>query len=97
MADDYGSAVTVEQPKASYVSETVLKDKATHPAYMEWLRETGRIVGVIGLGALIIVGVLSWFGKPVPDVLASVPQWVVLILGAVLVGDALLGKLAVKQ
>lgn len=78
------------------ISETVLEDAATHPAYMDLLREGLRIVGVLGLVAMVILGLLSWFDKAVPDTFASVPQWAVLILGVLLVGDALLGKLAVK-
>lgn len=63
---------------------------------MDMLRENQRIVGILGLVAMLILGLLSWFGKTIPDVFASVPQWAVLILGVLLVGDALLGKLAVK-
>lgn len=95
MTDDYGNAVNVPS-KPQAISETVLEDAATHPAYMELLREGLRIVGVLGLVAMLILGLLSWFDKTVPDTFASVPQWAVLIIGVLLVGDALLGKLAVK-
>ncbi len=93
MTDDYGNQVTVEPAS---ISETVLEDASTHPAYMDLLREGLRIVGLLGLVAMLILGLLSWFDKTVPDTFASVPQWAVLIIGVLLVGDALLGKLAVK-
>jgi len=93
--DDYGNTVAAAVQPAS-ISQTVLEDKATHPAYMDMLRENQRIVGGLGLVAMLILGLLSWFGKTVPDVFATVPYWAVLILGVLLVGDALLGKLAVK-
>ena len=95
MTDDYVDAVNVPS-KPQAISETVLEDAATHSAYMELLREGLRIVGVLGLVAMVILGLLSWFDKTVPDTFASVPQWAVLIIGVLLVGDALLGKLAVK-
>lgn len=96
MTDDYGNQVVEPAPEPASISQTVLEDKDTHPAYMDMLRENQRIVGILGLVAMLILGLLSWFGKTIPDVFASVPQWAVLILGVLLVGDALLGKLAVK-
>jgi len=53
-------------------------------------------VAVLGLAALLAVTVLAWWSKPIPDGLGNVTQWAVIILGVLLVGDALLGKLAVK-
>jgi hypothetical protein len=100
MSDEYQDGVidnTVSVPsKPQYVSETVLEDAATHPAYMVLLQRATYIVGVLGGVALVGLVALSWNDKPVPDGLANVTQWAVLILGVLLVGDALLGKLAVK-
>jgi len=86
-----------DQPsQPAYVSETVLEDEATHPAYMSLMFWAAVFVAVLGLAALVAVSVLAWWDKPIPDGLGNVTQWAVLILGVLLVGDALLGKLAVK-
>jgi ABC-type proline/glycine betaine transport system permease subunit len=86
-----------EQPAKQFVSETVLEDKATHPAYMQLMLWTAIMVGILGGITVVILGVLAWFGKTVPDGLNAVPQWALLILGVLLVGEALLGKVTVAR
>jgi len=83
-------------PQPSYVSETVLEDETTHPAYMSLMFWAAVTVGILGGLALLAMFALAWNDKTVPDAFGSIPQWAVIILGVLLVGDALLGKLAVK-
>ncbi len=85
-----------QMPSPSSVSETVLEDEATHPAYMSLMFWAAVIVGILGGLALVAMFALAWNDKAVPEVLGSITQWAVIILGVLLVGDALLGKLAVK-
>lgn len=88
--------MTEDLPEPQNISETVLEDTATHPAYMNLMFWAEVFVAVLGLAALLAVTVLAWWSKPIPDGLGNVTQWAVIILGVLLVGDALLGKLAVK-
>ncbi len=84
-------------PVKAYISDKVLEDAATHPAYMNIMFWTAMLVG--GLGVLSIIGLfaLAWNDKPVPDALGSALQWSLLILGVLLVGEALLGKVTVSR
>lgn len=93
MTDDYGNAVTVQPAN---ISETVLEDKDTHPAYMSLMFWAVAAVAVLGALALVAGFLLAWNDKVLPEGMGNVTQWAVLILGVLLVGDALLGKLAVK-
>ena len=40
---------------------------------------------------------LAWNGKPIPDGMGNALQWALLILGVLLVGEALLGKVTVTR
>ena len=93
MAEAQGIAVDV-QPAS--VSETVIEDAATHPAYMSLMFWAAVFVAALGGLALVAGFLLAWNDKAVPEAFGSIPQWAVIILGVLLVGDALLGKLAVK-
>jgi len=95
MTDDYGNTVAATVQPAS-ISETVLEDKATHPAYMSLMFWAAVFVAVLGALALVAGFLLAWNDKTLPEGMGNVTQWAVLILGVLLVGDALLGKLAVK-
>ena len=54
------------------------------------------VLGILVVKGFSLVASLDWWSKPIPDGLGNVTQWAVIILGVLLVGDALLGKLAVK-
>jgi hypothetical protein len=84
-------------PAPSYISDKVLEDAATHPAYMNIMFWTAIAVAVIGGGALLAMFVLAWFDKPIPDGMGAALQWALLILGVLLVGEALLGKVTVNR
>lgn len=85
------------EPERGYISETVLQDAATHPAYMGIMFWSAVMVGILGGGALIAMAVLAWFDKPIPDGMGAALQWSLLILGVLLVGEALLGKVTVNR
>lgn len=84
-------------PERAYISEKVLEDAATHPAYMNMMFWTAVMVGAIGGGALLALFLLAWFDKTIPDGLGNALQWALLILGVLLVGEALLGKFTVTR
>lgn len=84
-------------PKPAYISEKVLEDAATHPAYMNMMFWTAVMVGAIGLVSLLALFFLAWFDKAIPDALGGALQWALVILGVLLVGEALLGKLTVTR
>lgn len=84
-------------PQPSSMEQTVLEDEATHPAYMNIMAVATLAVAIIGGLALAGTILLAWNGKTVPEGLPGAVQWALAILGVLLVGDALLGKLAVKQ
>jgi len=86
-----------EQPVKGYISEKVLEDAATHPAYMNLMFWTAIAVAIIGGGALVAMFLLAWFDKPIPDGMGNALQWALLILGVLLVGEALLGKVTVTR
>ena len=90
-----GDAVNVPS-KPQAISETVLEDKDTHPAYMNIMAVATIAVAIIGGLALAGTILLAWNDKTVPEGLPGAVQWALAILGVLLVGDALLGKLAVK-
>lgn len=86
-----------QAPQPAHMEQTVLEDEATHPAYMNimfWATIAVAIIGGLALAGTIL---LAWNGKTVPEGLPGAVQWSLAILGVLLVGDALLGKLAVKQ
>jgi len=78
------------------MEQTVLEDKDTHPAYMNIMAVATIAVAIIGGLALAGTILLAWNDKTVPEGLPGAVQWALAILGVLLVGDALLGKLAVK-
>lgn len=84
-------------PKPAYISEKVLENTDTHAAYMNTMFWTAITVGVIGGMALVALFVLAWNDKAIPDALGSALQWALIILGVLLVGEALLGKVTVSR
>jgi len=88
---------TAGAPARAYISDKVLEDKDTHPAYMNLMFWTAIAVAIIGGGALVAMFLLAWNGKPIPDGMGNALQWALLILGVLLVGEALLGKVTVTR
>jgi nitrate reductase NapE component len=88
---------TAGAPSRAYISEEVLKDEATHQPYMNIMFWTAIAVAIIGGGALVAMFQLAWNGKPIPDGMGNALQWALLILGVLLVGEALLGKVTVTR
>ena len=88
---------TAGAPPRAYISDEVLKDETTHPAYMNIMFWTAVMVGVLGAGALVAMFLLAWNGKPIPEGMGNALQWALLILGVLLVGEALLGKVTVSR
>ncbi len=88
---------TTGAPARAYISEDVLKDKTTHPAYMNLMFWSAMIVGALGGLSILGLFVLAWNDKPVPDALGTALQWALVILGVLLVGEALLGKVTVSR
>lgn len=86
-----------EIPVKGYISGEVLTNEATHPAYMNIMFWTAIAVALIGGGALLAMFALAWNDKPIPDSLGSAPNTALLILGVLLVGEALLGKVTVAR
>lgn len=104
---DSGGGITISNPdptvpfrpvvaEPAHMEQTVLEDKDTHPAYMNIMFWATLAVAIIGGLALVGTILLAWNGKTVPPDLPGAVQWALAILGVLLVGDALLGKLAVK-
>ena len=87
----------IDEPVKGYISEEVLKDKATHQPYMRIMFWVAMAVSIIGGGALLSMTALAWFDKAIPEGLGSALQWALLILGVLLVGEALLGKVTVSR
>ena len=105
---DSGGGITISNPdptvsfrpvvaEPAHMEQTVLEDKDTHPAYMNIMFWATIAVAIIGGLALAGTIALAWNGKEVPEGLPGAVQWALAILGVLLVGDALLGKLAVKE
>jgi hypothetical protein len=84
-------------PAKAYISETVLEDAGTHPAYMNIMFWTAVMVGALGLLSILGMFALAWNDKPIPDGMGNALQWALLILGVLLVGEALLGKVTVTR
>lgn len=84
-------------PERAYISEKVLENTDTHASYMNTMFWTAITVGVIGGLALVALFLLAWFDKAIPDALGSALQWALVILGVLLVGEALLGKVTVSR
>lgn len=94
---NHDPTVSFLQPsQPAHMEQTVLEDEATHPAYMNIMTVATIAVAIIGGLALAGTILLAWNGKTVPEGLPGAVQWSLAILGVLLVGDALLGKLAVK-
>lgn len=91
------AGATTLTPKPAYISEKVLENTDTHAAYMNTMFWTAITVGVIGGLALVALFVLAWNDKTIPDALGSALQWALIILGVLLVGEALLGKVTVSR
>lgn len=87
----------VQPAQPSYISEPVLENKATHSDYMRIMLITAVAVAILGGLSLVGLVVLAWFDKPIPDGLGGALQWALLILGVLLVGEALLGKVTVSR
>ena len=86
-----------EQPKPAYISEQVLEDPGTHNAYMDIIDRSTLIVGILSGAALVFMFVLAVMDKPIPDPLGGVPQWGIIILGALLVGETFLGRATIAR
>ena len=84
-------------PAKTYISDEVLKDEATHPAYMNIMLYTALAVAVLGLVAELAMFALAWNDKPIPEGYGGALQWALLILGVLLVGEALLGMVTVTR
>jgi hypothetical protein len=95
--DETTAGMTTAEPVRGYISETVLEDAATHPAYMNIMFWTAVMVGALGLLSIVGMFVLAWNDKPIPDGMGAALQWALLILGVLLVGEALLGKVTVNR
>ena len=79
-------------PKPAYINETVLQDPSTHQAYMDIVGWAVLIVGILGGGALVFMFVLAVMDRPIPEPLGGALQWAIIILGVLLVGETLMGK-----
>ena len=79
-------------PKPAYISDEVLQDPSTHKAYMDIVGWAVLIVGVLGGGALVFMFVLAVMDRPIPEPLGGALQWAIIILGMLLVGETLMGK-----
>ena len=88
---------TTLAPQPAYISEEVLQDEATHPAYMNIMFWAAMAVAIIGGLALLALFILAWNDKAIPEALGSALQWALVILGVLLVGEALLGKVTVSR
>lgn len=86
-----------EQPKPAFISDEVLQDPSTHGAYMSIIDRSVLIVGTLSGAALIFMFVLAIMGRPIPEQLGGVPQWGTIILGVLLVGETLMGKVMVAR
>lgn len=84
-------------PQPAYISEDVLQNEATHPAYMSIMLWTAMAVAIIGGLALVALFALAWNDKAIPEALGAALQWALVILGVLLVGEALLGKVTVSR
>ena len=91
------AGVTALAPQPAYISEEVLQDETTHPAYMNIMLWTAMAVAIIGGLALVALFALAWNDKAIPEALGSALQWALVILGVLLVGEALLGKVTVSR
>jgi hypothetical protein len=76
------------EPQAQALSEVVLKNKETHAAYMQIVRESVWIIGGVGGLALLFTFLLIMFGKVAPDVMLMITVSSVSMIAGFFVGRA---------